>query len=998
MSTEQTKAAIERARGAIFSAQTESGSWNVACFAGAATTAQVVVALRFIGDLGELERRAAGRWLEDQWLGAGCGFEGYPGAGEGELSASAAVWAGLHACGYEGDHPVLADARAFVERGGGEAVLLERFRRGDLSALFLAMVGLFPAERLPVAPAAMHLPGIERVIEKRLNVIIPFTVRASDAVVKALRDPGPRRAAGPLVRQLSPSKLASAAVRLEARATIAAFDRFRNLDGSWLYGDTYHAALMLAALAALGVDAGDPRVTEGRRFLAARAIHGRTKDGAATLWFPIFETDVWTTAFFLRALLASGVPPGDPRVQRAVQWLCDCQCGGAWAFQRLNVTMPDCDDVAVVIAALAMALQRDRGAPLEPPLAERTRQAIQAGRDWLYRRQNDDGGWASFQVGLPGKGRGPIMTRPPEVPGDGMWSYLQLWGQAPVDIGDPATEDLTGRVLFGLGRSGSRAGERQVRGALEFLRALQDSNGGWWGRWTINYLASTAWVLRGLRAVEADLQANWVGQAVRFLLEHQNDDGGWGETARSYRDASSVARGPSTPGLTGLVLSALLEVGVAGEHRAVTGAARYLLERQEPGGGWPDGGELHALLPPDLFYRLPGTPDQLAVEALGTWRQQRPRAVGPGEARPWDAARLDRLRQQGDPVADQVVREIFARDDIGVVNRLFHLLRRGADPLPGDLPPAAREYFAAEAELPGWAEPLRLDLARALFERCGFGVATTLFCSSLPQCFAVPEGAKILAASAAFQSNARRRVLETAQFVFDVAARGGLAPHGHGVRAAQKVRLVHAAVRNLVRRRAWDEQREGLPINQQQLLGTMLAFSTVVTDGLQALGFEVRDDEAEAWFHLWQVVGVLLGLAPEALPATVAEGQRVMQMIRQRYWGASPEGTAQTQATLSVMQELLPGKSLETLPAALVRHLAGDHCADLLDVPRASWARRFIESGALVSGRAVPRSLGRSPLIVAVQRASFALMKTLGELNLEGREVGFHLPAELGEP
>ena len=42
----------------------------------------------------------------------------------------------------------------------------------------------------------------------------------------------------------------------------------------------------------------------------------------------------------------------------------------------------------------------------------------------------------------------------------------------------------------------------------------------------------------------------------------------------------------------------------------------------------------------------------------------------------------------------------------------------------------------------------------------------------------VAAGAKVLASTSSFEASARRRVLETAQFVFDVAAKGGLSPDG----------------------------------------------------------------------------------------------------------------------------------------------------------------------------------------------------------------------------
>ena len=48
---------------------------------------------------------------------------------------------------------------------------------------------------------------------------------------------------------------------------------------------------------------------------------------------------------------------------------------------------------------------------------------------------------------------------------------------------------------------------------------------------------------------------------------------------------------------------------------------------------------------------------------------------------------------------------------------------------------------------------------------------------------------------------------------------------------------MHAAVRLHLGRRGWDTAGDGVPINQQQLLGTMLSFSLLVTDALRALGF-----------------------------------------------------------------------------------------------------------------------------------------------------------------
>ena len=57
---------------------------------------------------------------------------------------------------------------------------------------------------------------------------------------------------------------------------------------------------------------------------------------------------------------------------------------------------------------------------------------------------------------------------------------------------------------------------------------------------------------------------------------------------------------------------------------------------------------------------------------------------------------------------------------------------------------------------------------------------------------------------------------------------GGLSGPGRGIRTAQKVRLMHAAVRNILLTESdppGDEQLLGKPVNQEDTAGTLLLFS-----------------------------------------------------------------------------------------------------------------------------------------------------------------------------
>ena len=67
---------------------------------------------------------------------------------------------------------------------------------------------------------------------------------------------------------------------------------------------------------------------------------------------------------------------------------------------------------------------------------------------------------------------------------------------------------------------------------------------------------------------------------------HQNEDGGWGEDLRSYREPSYRGRGPSTASQTGWALMALIAADERSE--ATERAVQYLVETQNDAGSWDE--------------------------------------------------------------------------------------------------------------------------------------------------------------------------------------------------------------------------------------------------------------------------------------------------------------------------------------------------------------------------------------------------------------------------
>ena len=188
-------------------------------------------------------------------------------------------------------------------------------------------------------------------------------------------------------------------------------------------------------------------------------------------------------------------------------------------------------------------------------------------------------------------------------------------------------------------------------------------------------------------------------------------------------------------------------------------------------------------------------------------------------------------------------------------------------------------------------------------------------------------------------------MVETQQLIMDVMAPGGFGPDGSAIATALRVRLMHAAVRYLVKQHAeadpsaWRSEW-GEPINQEDLVTTLMGFSVLIFDALSTLGVRISQDDQEGYFHLWLLAGHFLGVNPEVLPNSVAEGRELFATERRRYYRATEQGLALEGALLDTLAAMAP-PGMEDLPVQFIRLFIGDNYADLLHVPGSrNWRRR----------------------------------------------------------
>ena len=122
-------------------------------------------------------------------------------------------------------------------------------------------------------------------------------------------------------------------------------------------------------------------------------------------------------------------------------------------------------------------------------------------------------------------------------------------------------------------------------GARSLLRVLSERSG-WYGRWGVGYVYGTFLALRGLEAVGENNREAHVLRAGEWLRSIQNADGGWGESCASY-DNATFTPAESTPSQTAWGVLGLLAGGDSTSSSLLSGV-EYLIRTQRPQGGWDE--------------------------------------------------------------------------------------------------------------------------------------------------------------------------------------------------------------------------------------------------------------------------------------------------------------------------------------------------------------------------------------------------------------------------
>ncbi len=359
-------------------------------------------------------------------------------------------------------------------------------------------------------------------------------------------------------------------------------------------------------------------------------------------------------------------------------------------------------------------------------------------------------------------------------------------------------------------------------------------------------------------------------------------------------------------------------------------------------------------------------------------------------------------RQTGDTELDPLFREHLSTQTFGERVKLVRSLLEVSESitsrvgtwkttLPKSLPSEILEFRPTLSKIPN--DVREADAwCRQYWDRHRLPIIASLFYASLPGCYAATNGAAVLAETGAMikRSDLLRRIPRTGEFVAAMMMHRLLTDNGEldqdsdPYRAIRFVRVLHAAVRHMItdpsRATPWDSAERGVPINQMDLAGTVLAFGLITDEPFERFVGHTSPNGVDENLFLarWNTVGELLGTKPNLLANDIFDARALLGSIRVE-WTESPEGSAGhrlVEALLDYMSSWLGGT--EPMNVALLRFLAPR------DVPR---LLHVTEGSAEFPNWLITAALSRLQDLAAGSDVALAVGRATFEVGFKGAEI-----------
>ena len=255
---------------------------------------------------------------------------------------------------------------------------------------------------------------------------------------------------------------------------------------------------------------------------------------------------------------------------------------------------------------------------------------------------------------------------------------------------------------------------------------------------------------------------------------------------------------------------------------------------------------------------------------------------------------LDEIRRHVDTQADGCVARLFAEGGGSGSALLFRHATSNDDQLPQGSPRALARSSPRAAALPPDIDTARTARGELVWIRTPSTAALVLLAKSLPEGYAAKSFGEMLSMSADLERHPYRRLLGVLQMVVNVASPGGFTAKGKTINTAQKMRLMHAAIRTHVLRAHRAAVRRGAlraAVNHEDMLATVMGFSYVVIEGLAHPRRRPRARRGRGPLLSWRTFARMVGIHPEGhpdsdewVPGNVAEAAEFYAAFKKRHY------------------------------------------------------------------------------------------------------------------
>ncbi|OHD69840.1 MAG: hypothetical protein A2W19_09365 [Spirochaetes bacterium RBG_16_49_21] len=299
------------------------------------------------------------------------------------------------------------------------------------------------------------------------------------------------------------------------------------------------------------------------------------------------STALWDTAFSVQAIFAAGLQAGYE------------QClNKAYDFIRNNQVIEDVPDNERYYRHTSRGgwpfSDRDHGWPISDCTAEGYKAERLIGDSFsvkdpidrylryesvslILSLQNRDGGWATYEKRRAGTWL--ELLNPSSVFGGIMvdYSYVECSSSC-IQALAAAKAEFSGALRKKI--------DRALKRGARFIKSMQRPDGSFEGSWAVCFTYGTWFGVWGLLDAGVSPDSPEIRKAGEFLIEHQNEDGGWGESYLSCTERRWVYHSSSQVVNTSWALMTLVRAGM-GKSAAAEAAAGFILRRQMENGDWP---------------------------------------------------------------------------------------------------------------------------------------------------------------------------------------------------------------------------------------------------------------------------------------------------------------------------------------------------------------------------------------------------------------------------